>query len=597
LTISFAILAVVFLMCVHGHRTAFSASPGVVNRQQPVELLRIPYVQRPDGTVEDRQSLDLLLPPLSLRRPPLVIFIHGGFWMLADDQYQIGRAVALPLLRSGVAVAVVRYRLAPTYRHPAQVKDLAAAIAYLVREADRYGYDGARIYLAGHSAGAHLAALVALDPAYLKAEGLQPGVIAGVIGISGIYDLAPKIRVAEDQSEAVHITFGQDAKTLKAASPVAHVNSKAPPFLILSAAADFTGLQIDARRFAEALRRSGNKRVDQYDLRDQDHFSITQLGGKSPEARALVLDFLKVEPLPPELAILIEAKRRWVRPPFSTAPFWQHESLIRSYPIDARFVRHLISIYEDVRYELREWPLERFYAIDLFDYLDSLPPERVGQGDYLVTTNVRDEKQFWKRGDIAPYKPVIVVGIDDEKNLFRFGVFYRALREYSWKPGPQPPMMARPVGAFLYFLEEPPAQLAPRAGHYALTVDGFKLVAEDPLAPLADLPKPVYETLTFRNGCVYCHGFRAMAARSHHSVAATGAARGGFALPLESYPAQVWKAFMFDQMNVAKKIGASPNVVDADAREALYKLVAEARGESVPANEKTKVEGDTSKAP
>ena len=192
---------------------------------------------------------------------------------------------------------------------------------------------------------------------------------------------------------------------------------------------------------------------------------------------------------------------------------------------------------------------------------------------------------------------MIVVGIDDEKNLFRFGVFYRALREYSWKPGPQPPMMARPVGAFIYFLKEPPAHLAPRAGYYALTVDSFKLVAEDPLAPLADLPRAVYETLTFRNGCVYCHGFRAMTAKSHHSLAATGAARGGFALPLESYPAQVWKAFMFDQINVAKKIGASPNPVDEDAREALYKLVVQGRTESAPASDKTKAEGDKAKTP
>jgi hypothetical protein len=72
---------------------------------------------------------------------------------------------------------------------------------------------------------------------------------------------------------------------------------------------------------------------------------------------------------------------------------------------------------------------------------------------------------------------------------------------------------------------------------------------------------------------------------------------GGVALPLESYPAQVWKGFVFDQMSAAKKIGASPNVVNEDAREALYKLVAEERGESARATEKAKVEGDKAKAP
>jgi hypothetical protein len=85
-----------------------------------------------------------------------------------------------------------------------------------------------------------------------------------------------------------------------------------------------------------------------------------------------------------------------------------------------------------------------------------LPPQTAGRGDYLITTNIRNEKQFWKRQQIEPYQPVIVIGLDDEKNLFQLGVFYRAHREYSWKSGAQPPMMARPLGAFIHFLKEPP---------------------------------------------------------------------------------------------------------------------------------------------
>jgi len=76
-------------------------------------------------TADRRTSLDLYLPPPSTVKPPLFIFVHGGFWLLSDDEYQIGPSIAANLSRDGVAVALVRYRLAPAYRHPAQAEDVA----------------------------------------------------------------------------------------------------------------------------------------------------------------------------------------------------------------------------------------------------------------------------------------------------------------------------------------------------------------------------------------------------------------------------------------------------------------------------------------
>jgi hypothetical protein len=273
---------------------------------------------------------------------------------------------------------------------------------------------------------------------------------------------------------------------------------------------------------------------------------------------------------------------RWRNPPFSTLPFWRHQSLVHSYTVDQRFVARMVPVYRELRYELQEWPLETFHAIDLFAFLDSLPPQTAGRGDYLITTNIRNEKQFWKRQQIEPYQPVIVIGLDDEKNLFRLGVFYRAQREYSWKSGAQPPMMARPLGAFIHFLKEPPAELAVQASQFALTEDSFRLVADDPLEALKDLRKDVYAAVTFRNGCVYCHSLSGTGSQSHHITAMTGKAHGGRALPLESYPPEVWKAFIFDQNRIAEKIGASPNPVAEQSRELFFDLVnrlREARGQ------------------
>ncbi len=563
-----------------GSREQLSSPPVRVasvaaEKRGPTILRDISY----PGTVmgERRRSLDLYLPADMGRKPPLLIFVHGGFWLLTDDEYRIGLAVAEALVPEGIAVALVRYRLAPGYTHPAQAEDVASAVTMLIRDAKRYGYDSSRIFLSGHSAGGQLASLVALDSSYLGKHQASPKSLAGIISFSGLYDLRPRSGISENQRVAVEKTFGRDPAVLRKASPTTHARSDAPPFLILSAQSDFPGFLNDAKNFSDGLVKAGLSRVQRWIVPDRDHFTLMRLNEKDNEGRMLLLEFLQVARLPPEFAILVDAKRRWRDPPFSTLPFWRHKELIRSYPVDQRFVTRMLSVYSSVGYELQEWPLETFHALDLFAYLDSLPAEKRGRGDYLITTNVRNEKQFWKRGEIEPYQPVIVIGLDDERNLFRLGVFYRANREYSWKDGPQPPMMARPLGAFIHFLKEPPEALRLQAAHYGLTENSFKLAASDPLAGLQDLKKDTYETLTYRNGCVYCHSFRGIGSRSHHVAAMTGAAHGGFALPLESYPAEVWKAFIFDQSKAAEKIGASPNPVAEQSRQALFDLVNSSR--------------------
>ncbi|MCZ6625688.1 MAG: alpha/beta hydrolase [Deltaproteobacteria bacterium] len=544
---------------------------------KPTILYDIPYTKAADVKIARRQTLDLTLPPRTKSKPPLVVFIHGGFWTLSDDDYRIGPAWADVLSVRNIAVALVRFRLAPKHRHPAEARDVAAAVAYLIRKADQYGYDAKRIYLAGHSSGAHLAALITLDPRYLAKHRMSSKSLAGVIAISGLYDLSHQMRSSEEAKIAIVHAFGTDGKAIKAASPLTHVRADTPPFLILAGSSDFDGFRVDARKFAAALRAAGHREVEQYVVPDRDHFSMVELSGEFSETRSLLLAFLNVEPLSEELQDLLASKRRWLNPPFSTALFWRHEKLIRPFPIDRRFVEKLLPIYGPMKYELREWPLDRYYAIDLFSYLDSLPEKKIGKGRFLVITNLHDEKQFWDRKQVEPYKPVIVIGIDEEKNLFRFGVFYRALREYSWKPGPRPPMMARPLGAFIHFLKEPPVELQVQSSHYALTPESFRLFNDDPLKRLRNIPKEVYEVLTYRNGCVYCHSFRGVGSRSHHTLVSTGAPHGGFALPLETYPPKVWKDFIFSQHQVADKIGASPNVVEENVRQELYDLVVKDR--------------------
>ncbi|HYM48164.1 MAG TPA: alpha/beta hydrolase, partial [Burkholderiaceae bacterium] len=165
--------------------------PVVAMAQQPTVHRDLPYVSMTQKDVAARQqSLDLFLPTKTgARKAPLVVFIHGGFWQDSDDRHGIGDALAQALVPRGAAVALVRYPLAPAHKFPAQPEHIARALSFLHRSADTYGYDVKRIFLMGHSAGAHLASLVALDERYLRDVGLPADALAGIVAISGIYDL------------------------------------------------------------------------------------------------------------------------------------------------------------------------------------------------------------------------------------------------------------------------------------------------------------------------------------------------------------------------------------------------------------------------
>src|SRR5688572_29242076 len=145
----------------------------------------------PAGTTEiaygsaPRQRLDFT--PAG-RRAPLVLFLHGGGWRFGDKG--MAAHMAAHFHAQGYAFASVNYRLVPDATPAGQAADVAAAVAYLVAHAERLGIDPDRIILSGHSAGAHLAALVGTDPAWLAAHGLPVSTIDGIVLLDGAgYDV------------------------------------------------------------------------------------------------------------------------------------------------------------------------------------------------------------------------------------------------------------------------------------------------------------------------------------------------------------------------------------------------------------------------
>ncbi len=238
-----------------------------------------------------KHLLDLYLPRQQTGFP-LLVFVHGGAWTRGDKGAYAGAYQYLGAAVAGqeVGVAVINYRLSPEVMHPEHARDVARAFAWLYRNSGKYGWSPGRIYLIGHSAGAHLAALVAVDPSYLQALGLTPEIIKGVVAISGVYDLTLGGVTAKMLYEPV---FGSDPKTLTEASPALRLTKNSPPFLVLYAQNDLPSLDVQARRFERALKRAGIQ-VKAAMIPGRDHVSIISgLAREGDPVRKMVLEFAK----------------------------------------------------------------------------------------------------------------------------------------------------------------------------------------------------------------------------------------------------------------------------------------------------------------
>lgn len=205
---------------------------------------------------EPRQKLDLFLPK-DAKGVPLVLFLHGGNWRAGDKARYRGLAESLRDL--GIGVALANYR----FDSPeAQLSDVRGLVAWARANAGAYGGDPERLFLAGHSAGAHLAALAGLE------DGMKQ-LLGGVIAVSGVYDVRG----------IAH--FGNTEMEWSRFSPMYRDAKDAPPFLIVHAQFEPEGYPVQAREFYGKVRRGFASAQLKY-LAGENHVSAA-LG----EARAL----------------------------------------------------------------------------------------------------------------------------------------------------------------------------------------------------------------------------------------------------------------------------------------------------------------------
>jgi acetyl esterase/lipase len=183
---------------------------------------------------------------------PVIVFFYGGSWQTGEKGWY--RLLAKVLAARGYAVVVPDYRLYPEAAFPDFLNDGAAAVRWTRDNAAQFNGDPRRLFVMGHSAGAYIAAMLALDPKWLAGAGLDSDVLAGFIGISGPYDFLP-LR----DPRLITIFGGADRPMTQ---PISYAFGRKPPALLLTGANDSVVDPGNSKRLAEQLRRSGQDATD-----------------------------------------------------------------------------------------------------------------------------------------------------------------------------------------------------------------------------------------------------------------------------------------------------------------------------------------------
>jgi len=194
----------------------------------------------------ERQVLDVYRPRRGGERP-VVVFLHGGRWQFGSKaQYRLlGRTLA----KHGVVTVIANYRLYPAETFPAWVNDAADAVRWTYDNIGHFGGDARQLFIVGHSAGAHTAALLALDDQYLREAGVPVDAVQGAVSMAGPVDVEwtdPDIKALMGPAEDWAATY-----------PAEQVDGTGLPLLLMHGSADQTVSAGNSTRLAAQIQEAG----------------------------------------------------------------------------------------------------------------------------------------------------------------------------------------------------------------------------------------------------------------------------------------------------------------------------------------------------
>lgn len=272
-----------------GRRAFIAAGSALLSACSPLGLLNGLTPADPGGRLaasglaygpDARHRLDIYVPDAGAVRAPVMVFFYGGGWSSGEraDYAFVGRAFAA----QGFVTVIPDCRLVPQVRFPAFVEDGALALRWVRDNVAGHGGDPFGVALAGHSAGAYNAMMLALDRRFLAAAGVRPSFVRSVAGLAGPYDFLP---LDDPRSIAAFGEFPDLAKT----QPVNFARAGTPRIFVATGDQDETVRPRNSVSLAKRLAAAGG-RVKLKTYPGLGHAGILLALGRSFRGRAPVLE-------------------------------------------------------------------------------------------------------------------------------------------------------------------------------------------------------------------------------------------------------------------------------------------------------------------
>ncbi|QNU67864.1 alpha/beta hydrolase [Ruminiclostridium herbifermentans] len=235
--------------------------------QSSIDYFEVQYGEEP------LQNLDIRrLKTNAQKQRPVVLFIHGGGWN-AEDKNSCIYSGALSWVKKDYVVVAINYRLSPNVIHPLQVEDCAKGLKWLIDNIKDFGGNPDEICVIGHSAGAHLAALLVSGEKWHKKFEIDINKVKCWIPVSGVYDLSLPENYLHPIIKASIDTMLGDAD-INDCSPIKHITGKEPPCLILHGGDDWLVPSTNSLKLYEMLIEKGTDKVKYIKVPGYWHFNM-----------------------------------------------------------------------------------------------------------------------------------------------------------------------------------------------------------------------------------------------------------------------------------------------------------------------------------
>ena len=249
----------------------------------------IDYISESDYA-DGRDLLDVYMPE-GAKKAPVIVFLHGGALLYGDKTY--GKGIAASLVESGVGLVSANYRLSPDHAHPSHVQDAAAATAWVINNIATYGGDPENVFIAGHSAGAYLAALLAIDSSLIEKHNIDKGALKGTVLIS------PFLYVEETAPERITTNpvyksiWGDKKEGWLKASVSGFIGADQNNILVIYADGDDLWRKEQNTRFVRDLKFEGNSNVTAIEVGNRTHITImSEILEQDDQVSKLIVNFI-----------------------------------------------------------------------------------------------------------------------------------------------------------------------------------------------------------------------------------------------------------------------------------------------------------------